>query len=77
MNLHDETLDVLPCFIEASLWDQATQPFVNKRCPTFSCVLYYETIGKSQNWDTFLNFKSYSNEANQSIMLKFIQRSLQ
>jgi hypothetical protein len=29
--------------LEASLCDQATQPFVNKRCPTFSCVLNYET----------------------------------
>jgi hypothetical protein len=70
-------LDVLPCFMEASLYNQATQSFVNKRCPTFSCVLNYETIRKSQNSHTFLNFKSYSNEANKSIMLKFIQISLQ
>ncbi len=48
-DLHNESLDVLPCFMEASLCDQATQPSVNKRCPTFSCVLNYETIRKSQN----------------------------
>jgi hypothetical protein len=63
--------------MEASICDQATQPLVNKRCATFSCVLNYETIRKSQNWHNFLNFKSYSNEANKSIMLKFIQRPLQ
>jgi hypothetical protein len=71
--IHNETLDVLPWFMEASICDQATQCWVNKRCPTFSCVLNYETIRKSQNWHTFLNFKSYSNEANKSTMLKFIQ----
>jgi hypothetical protein len=76
-DLHNETVDVLPCFMVASLCDQATQPFVNKKCPTFSCVLNYETIRLSQYQHTFLNFKSYSNEANKSIMLKFIQRSLQ
>jgi hypothetical protein len=63
--------------MEASICDQATQPLVNKRCATFSCVLNYETIRKSQNWHNFLNFKSYSNEAKKIIIIKFIQTPLQ